>query len=64
MKVVVGSASAIKLAALQKVYPYATVSGVEVVSAVPPQPVGRPQTEEGEHALLCATALDTHNLSS
>lgn len=47
MKVVVGSASAIKLAALQKVYPDASVSGVEVVSAVPPQPVGRPQTEEG-----------------
>ncbi len=52
MKVVVGSASAIKLAALQKVYPDATVSGVEVVSAVPPQPVGRPQTEEGEHAAV------------
>jgi non-canonical (house-cleaning) NTP pyrophosphatase len=48
MEVVAGSASAIKLEALRQVFPEATVSGVDVVSAVPPQPVGRLQTEEGE----------------
>lgn len=52
MEVVVGSASAIKLEALRQVYPNATVSGVDVVSAVPPQPIGRAQTEEGTTSLL------------
>jgi non-canonical (house-cleaning) NTP pyrophosphatase len=64
MEVVAGSASAIKLEALRQVFPKATVSGVDVVSAVPPQPVGRLQTEEGELAFCKKSVVRLFSLRS
>jgi len=47
MELVVGTTSAIKISALSQSFPEYKVSGVDVPSAVPPQPVGRLETALG-----------------
>ncbi len=48
MQIVVGSASIIKLEAAKAAFPEAVVTGLQTfVSEVPPQPVGKEQTQLG-----------------
>lgn len=47
MQIALGSTSVIKCQALKSVYPDSQVHLVDVVSAVPPQPIGQQQTLDG-----------------
>jgi len=47
MRIVLGSESVIKLEAVRRAFPEADVNGLSCESGVPPQPVGKEETERG-----------------